>query len=91
MNTQELAAKVESAAGLDKGVGRKAVDAAFEAIAASIAAGEEVAVNGFGKFSLKTTAEREGRNPATGASITIPAGKKAGFSAAKGLKDRLTA
>ena len=91
MNTQELAAKVEASAGLNKGDGRKAVDAVFAEIATAVAAGDDVSLNGFGKFSLKTTAERDGRNPSTGATIKIPAGKKAAFSAAKGLKDRLVA
>lgn len=91
MNTQELAAKVEATAGLNKGDGRKAVHAVFAEIASAIAAGDEVAVGGFGKFAMKQTAERDGRNPSTGEAIKIAAGKKATFSAAKGLKDRLSA
>lgn len=91
MNTQELAAKVEASAGLSKGEGRKAVDAVFAEIGSAIAAGEEVAIGGFGKFGMKETAERDGRNPSTGESIKIAAGKKPTFSAAKGLKDRVSA
>lgn len=50
-------------------------------------AGGEVTLPGIGKLSVKHTAARQGRNPATGEAITIPAGKKVHFSAAKALKD----
>jgi DNA-binding protein HU-beta len=89
MNTQDLAAKLEGVGGLNKGDARKAVQATFDAIAEALAAGEEVNLPGFGKFTVKHTAAREGRNPATGATIAIPAGKKPAFSAGKGLKDRV--
>lgn len=89
VNTQDLASKVEAAAGLAKGEGRKAVDAVLDAIGETIKSGEEVSLNGFGKFSVKDTPERQGRNPSTGAAITIAAGKKISFKPAKGLNDRV--
>ena len=42
---------------------------------------------GFGVFSVRERAARQGRNPKTGQSITIPAGKTPGFKAGKALKD----
>ena len=72
-----------------KADGKKTVDAVFAAIADAAAKGEEVSVNGFGKFKVKESAAREGRNPSTGATIQIAASKKLGFSAAKAVKDRL--
>ena len=47
----------------------------------------EVAVAGFGSFEVKEIAEHQGRNPATGETITIAASKKVTFSAAKAMKD----
>ena len=44
---------------------------------------------GFGKFKVSERAAREGRNPATGATIQIAASKGLSFSAAKAVKDRL--
>ena len=64
-----------------------AVNAAFEAIAQALAAGDKVAIAGFGAFEVKEVAERQGRNPATGETITVPASKKVTFSAAKAMKD----
>jgi DNA-binding protein HU-beta len=89
MNNSDLADNVAAAHGLTKADARKVVDAVFSAIADAAAKGEEVSLNGFGKFKVKETPAREGRNPSTGATIQIAAAKKLGFSAAKGLKDKL--
>ncbi|AJA11221.1 hypothetical protein SKP52_21840 [Sphingopyxis fribergensis] len=89
MNHTELSDSVAAALGLSKADGKKAVDAVFAAIAAAAAKGEEVSVNGFGKFKVKASAAREGRNPSTGATIQIAASKKLTFGAAKAIKDRL--
>lgn len=63
----------------------------FTAITAAAAMGEEIALNGFGKFKVKETAAREGRNAATGATIRIGASKKLTFAVAKAVKDKLNA
>jgi len=91
LNTNDLADKVATTTGLTKADARKAVDAVFDTLAATLAAQEDVSVAGFGKFASKATAERDGRNPTTGEAIKIKAGRKASFSAAKGLKDRIAA
>ncbi len=89
MNHAELSDGVATALGTSKADGKKAVDAVFAAIAEAASKGEEVSVNGFGKFKVKESAAREGRNPSTGATIQIAASKKLGFSAAKAIKDKL--
>ena len=53
------------------------------------AKGDEVSLNGFGKFKVKNTPAREGRNPSTGATIQIAASKKLTFAPAKAVKDKL--
>lgn len=89
MNTSELVDAVAGAGSLSKAEAKKIVDAMFELIAEAAAKGEEVSLNGFGKFKVKETAAREGRNPATGETIKIAASKKLSFSAAKAVKDKL--
>jgi DNA-binding protein HU-beta len=89
MTKNELAASVAESAGLGVGQARGAVDAVFDAIAAQLASGGEVAVAGFGKFGVSHRAARSGRNPATGATIQIAASKAAKFSAASALKKQL--
>ncbi|WP_068091080.1 MULTISPECIES: HU family DNA-binding protein [Novosphingobium] len=89
MNNSDLADKLAADHGTTKADARKLVDSVFAAIADAAAAGEEISLNGFGKFKVKETAEREGRNPATGAAMTIAAAKKLTFTPAKAVKDKL--
>ena len=78
-----------SAAGFKKAEAAKAIDAIFTAIADKLAAGENVTVSGFGTFSVKDRAEREGRNPATGEIISIPSKKTVSFRAGKVLNEKV--
>lgn len=89
MNNADIAAAIAEKHDLSKAAARAIVDEIFLCIVEAAHQGDDVALSGLGKFSVKTSAEREGRNPATGASITIPASRKLAFSAAKAVKDRL--
>lgn len=89
MNNTDLAEKIATEQNVTKADARKLVDAVFAAVAEAAAQGEEISLNGFGKFKVKDSPAREGRNPATGATIKIAASKKLTFSAAKALKDKL--
>ena len=70
---------------------KKAVDAVFAGIVEAAKKGEEVSLPSFGKFKVKDSAARQGRNPATGETIEIAASRKLGFSPAKQVKDVLAA
>lgn len=89
MNNNELAEKVAAIQEITKADARKIVDAIFTAISDTAANGNEISINGFGKFKVKATPEREGRNPANGETITIRASKKLVFTPAKAVKDKL--
>jgi len=89
MNNNDLADVVASDNGLTKTDARKVVDAVFAAIATAASKGDEISLNGFGKFKVKATPAREGRNPATGAAMQIAASKKLTFAPAKAVKDKL--
>jgi DNA-binding protein HU-beta len=89
MTKQELAQKVAADTDLSGTDAKNAVDATFDAIAGELANGGEVAVAGFGKFSVSKRAAREGRNPATGETIQIAASNASKFSAASALKKSL--
>ena len=67
----------------------EAVKVLTNILAGSLASGERIEIRGFGGFSLRTHPPRLGRNPKTGESIKIPAGRKVVFKAAKGLKDQM--
>lgn len=89
MNNSDLAEKIASSNGLTKADAKKVVDGVFAVIADAAATGEEISLNGFGKFKVKDTPAREGRNPSTGATIQIAASKKLTFAPAKAVKDKL--
>ncbi|GGG05626.1 DNA-binding protein [Rhizobium wenxiniae] len=87
--TNEIADKIASDNSLTKAQGKAIVEAVFAAITSAAVSGAETSIPGFGKFKVKDTPEREARNPATGATIKVAAGKKLAFSPAKALKDTL--
>lgn len=89
MNNADLAETLVASHDMSKADARKAVDGLFTAIADAAAKGDEISLNGFGKFKVKQSAAREGRNPSTGATIQIAASKKLAFAPAKALKDKL--
>ena len=89
MNTTELVAKIAEAHGVSKAQAKAIVDDILKDIVESAASGAEVSLPGFGKFKVKETPEREGRNPASGEKIKISASKKLTFSSAKSVKDFL--
>jgi DNA-binding protein HU-beta len=64
----------------------EALTAVIEGIKAGIEQAGKVQLIGFGTFAVKERAERTGRNPQTGATITIPASKSVSFKASPTLK-----
>jgi DNA-binding protein HU-beta len=89
MNTSELVASLAEAHGVTKAQAKSVVDGFLRDILDAAAGGEEVSLPGFGKFKVKETSAREGRNPANGEKINIAASKKLTFSPAKAVKDLL--
>jgi len=87
MNKAELIAAVAEATCLSKKDSEAAVNAALDAIVASLQEGEKVQLVGFGSFEVKKRAERPGRNPKTKETIMIPASKVPTFKAGKAMKD----
>jgi DNA-binding protein HU-beta len=89
MKTTDLIDQISASAGLDKTQAKKALEAAIGGIIDAAKRGEEVNLTGFGKFKVKDSPARQGRNPATGESIEIAASRKLGFTPAKAVKDAL--
>jgi DNA-binding protein HU-beta len=82
---------VEHLANSVDGLTRRQATEVFEAFVTSIRkvlqSGDAVKVTGLGSFSISERAARKGRNPATGATITIKASKSVRFKAGKELKE----
>ncbi|WP_348759568.1 HU family DNA-binding protein [Candidatus Methylocalor cossyra] len=87
MNKAELIEAIANSADLSKAEAGRALDGMLEAITSALRQGETVSLVGFGSFVVKERAERQGRNPQTGDTITIKAAKIPSFKAGKALKD----
>jgi DNA-binding protein HU-beta len=87
VNKSELVDQIAQRSGLSKDQAGEALGATIAAIEEGLAAGEEIAITGFGKFSVAHRSAREGVNPATGERIQIAATKAPRFSAGAKLKD----
>jgi DNA-binding protein HU-beta len=87
MNKTDLIRQISDSTGIKLTEATRLVDAVFDTIAGNLRRGEQVAISGFGTFQAKTKAAREGRNPATGQPIQIPARTSASFKPAQVLKD----
>ncbi len=89
MTGNEIAASLAARHGLTNADARKLIDEIFTAIAAAAARGEETSIHAFGKFKVKDTPARDGRNPRTGETIVIKAARKLTFTPAKAVRDGL--
>jgi DNA-binding protein HU-beta len=89
MNTADLVAKLAESQSVSKAQAKSIVDEMLKEIIAAASSGNEVSLPGFGKFKVKETAAREGRNPSTGEPMKIPASKKLTFAPAKAVKEML--
>jgi DNA-binding protein HU-beta len=63
--------------------------AAVEVVMEAVSTGDKVTLVGFGTFEPRERQAREGRNPATGKPIQIPATKVPAFSAGKLFKEKV--
>ncbi len=86
MNKQELIAIVAEENEISKAQAGRVVDSIFDAIVKAVAKGEGFQLVGFGTFKAVERAAREGRNPATGEMIAIPASVMPKFTAGAAFK-----
>jgi DNA-binding protein HU-beta len=89
MNKAELIEAIAESADLNKASATRALEAMIDSITKTLQNGGTVTVSGFGTFSVRERAAREGRNPRTGETIQIAASKAPGFKAGKAFKDAL--
>ncbi|WED22593.1 HU family DNA-binding protein [Vibrio sp. JC009] len=87
MNKTQLVEKIAESADISKASAGRALDAFIEAVTDTLKEEEQVALVGFGTFSVRTRAARTGRNPKTGEEIQIAEAKVPAFKAGKALKD----
>lgn len=74
---------------VSKKVALESFEALIELFKEHFVAGNDVAIQDFGVFSIREIAERNGLNPQTAEPIVIPAHKKVGFKVAKSIKQSI--
>jgi DNA-binding protein HU-beta len=85
MNTTELVDAVTEANEISKAKAKEVVNSILAAIIGAAKRGDEVAIAGFGRFSVTERPAREGRNPRTGEALNIPASKALSFKMSKSV------
>ena len=89
MNKADLVAAMAEKAGVSKKDAEASLKAFTDVVAEELKKGEKIQLVGFGTFEVSERAARTGRNPQTGAEMTIAASKAPKFKAGKALKDSL--
>ena len=67
----------------------RVISTIFEEIITTMANGDRVELRGFGAFSVKNRGSRQGRNPRTGAAVSVEEKHVPFFKTGKLLRDRL--
>ena len=89
MNKAELITSMAEKSQLTKKDAESALKAFIDSVQEALESGEKVQLIGFGTFETRERAAREGRNPRTKETITIPASPVPVFKAGKEFKDRV--
>lgn len=89
MNKAELINKMSDDTGITKTQANAAIDSFIEAVTKTLKSGGKVTLVGFGTFTISKRKARKGRNPQTGAEISIKARRVARFKAGKELAAKL--
>ena len=87
MTKKDLITVMAEGAEISKAAAERAFNALVDGVVETLKKGDKVTIIGFGTFQVKKRAAREGRNPATGKALKIPAAKVPRFTPGKGLKD----
>ena len=89
MTKADLVKEMAEAAGGSKVSAERALNAVIEDVFDALKRGRRVTLGGFGTFMVTRRAQRNGRNPRTGKTITIPACRVPRFKPSRSLKDAL--
>jgi DNA-binding protein HU-beta len=89
LNKSELIEQVADRADIKRAEAERALNALTDVVKETLQRGGDVAITGFGKFSVAERGARQGVNPQTGERIQIAASKAPKFSAGADFKKAL--
>ena len=91
MNKIQLVLKVSQEARISRAQAVKAVKSLVMSIRDTLRGGGKISLSGLGTFKVKARKARAGRNPQTGESISLPAGRKISFRPSLSLRKLIKA
>jgi len=91
MTKTQFIDRVAASGGLSKKDAESVLEAVFATMSKAVCEEKRFSYPGFGTFTVKDRAARQGRNPRTGETMAVEASRTVGFKPAPGLKDRLVA
>lgn len=89
MTKADIFEKVQEGIGMTRKESAEMVEAVFSIMKNTLETGENLKISGFGSFIVKKKADRRGRNPQTGESITIEARRILTFKPSGVLRDAI--
>jgi nucleoid DNA-binding protein len=85
MIKQDLVQRIADRTGLPRNKAEAAVDTIFSAMKSALTQGDRIELRGFGVFTVKPRKTGVGRNPRTGAEVSIAPGRAVRFKPGKEL------
>ena len=89
MTKDDMIAMIAAGAGLTRRQATQALETFMSGVTSQLKSGRKVSFSGFGTFTVSKRKARTGRNPRTGAPISIPASKVPVFRAGTRLKEAI--
>lgn len=89
MTKADIIERVNENCGFSKKESADMVEAVFSLIKQTLESGENLKISGFGSFVIKSKADRRGRNPQTGETITIEARRVLTFKSSAVLREAI--
>jgi integration host factor subunit alpha len=86
MTKADIVERIHEKIGFSKKESAELIEAVFSLIKSTLESGEKLKIAGFGNFEVKQKADRRGRNPQTGETITIEARRILTFKPSNVLK-----
>ncbi len=87
MIKQDIVHQVIERTGLPRVKAEAAVETVFESLKKALVAGDRIELRGFGVFNVRPRKTGIGRNPRTGAEVSITPGKAVRFKPGKDLHE----
>lgn len=87
MNKNELVARISEKSGMTKKDVESVLNGFMTEVTDALSSGDKVQLIGFGTFETRKRSSRNGRNPQTGKTITIPESTIPAFKAGSRLKE----